>query len=521
VDRSGVGIGCCTHAPYDTCVARRPFDPSAALGSLFDQPRDATTPASPAAREDAAAPGEDAPRTYSVSEASARIMQVLERNIDRIRVRGEVFNFREVSRNWYFSLKDRDSRLDAIMLRMDQRGTPAPADGTDVVVEGRVTHYAKQGRTQIRCESLAPVGAGDLDARMRALHAELAARGLLDPARKRTPPRIPRSIIVVTSRGSAAEADVAHALAARAPGARVTFVDTRVQGEAAARQICDALAAASAAGARGDADVVLLVRGGGSKEDLWSFNERAVAEAIIDCSIPVVVGVGHEIDITIADAVADRSAPTPSRAATDPFASIEELRDELAHLALRLRESARARVVERQRALHAMARHPALERPVGAVLMRRSEMDRRASALAHALRSQIGWYADRMGRARLALEALHPRARLSRMGAQVDAYTAGLTRAVASARHRVEARMEALASRLESVGPARVLARGYSITIGPDGKPVRDASALSAGDAIRSVFARGSARSTVDAAELGDDAASGRTDAPHHAPRDH
>jgi exodeoxyribonuclease VII large subunit len=392
-------------------VARRPFDPSAALGGLFDQPRDAPKPTAPAAHADAASTGDDVPRTYSVSEVSARIMQVLERNIDRIRVRGEVFNFREVSRNWYFSLKDKESRLDAVMLRMDQRGTPAPADGTDVVVEGRVTHYAKQGRTQIRCDSLAPVGAGDLDARMRALHAELAARGLLDPARKRTPPRIPRSIIVITSRGSAAEADVAHALATRAPGARVTFVDTRVQGEAAARQVCDAIAAASAAGARGDADVVLLVRGGGSKEDLWSFNERAVAEAIADCSIPVVVGIGHEIDITIADAVADRSSPTPSRAATDPFASTEELRDELAHLALRLRECARAHVVELQRALHAMARHPALERPVGAVLIRRAELDRRATALAHALRSRVGQHADRLGRARLALESQHPRAR--------------------------------------------------------------------------------------------------------------
>jgi len=448
-------------------------------------------------------------------------MQVLERSIDRIRIRGEMSNFREVNRNWYFSLKDRESRLDAVMLRMDQRGTTPPVDGTEVAVEGRITHYAKQGRTQVRCDSLAPIGAGDLDARMRALHAELAARGLLDPARKRTPPRIPRAIIVITSRGSAAEADVAHALATRAPGARVTFLDTRVQGDTAVRQICDALAAASAAGGRGEADVVLLVRGGGSKEDLWSFNERAVAEAIVECPIPVVVGVGHEIDITIADAVADRSSPTPSRAATDHFASTEDLRDELSHLALRLRESARANVVGLQRALHAMARHPALERPVGAVLMRRAELDRRASALVHALRLQAGRHSDRVARARLALEPLHPRARLSRMVAQLDAHTIALARSVTTAHHRALAQIEALGSRLESVGPARVLSRGYSITVGPDGLPVRDASGLSAGDVIRSVFARGSARSTVESAEPGDAAAGRGSDAPHRAPRDH
>jgi exodeoxyribonuclease VII large subunit len=266
---------------------------------------------------------------------------------------------------------------------------------------------------------------------------------------------------------------------------------------------------------------VLLVRGGGSKEDLWSFNERAVAEAIADCSIPVIVGVGHEIDITIADAVADRTSPTPSRAATDHFASTEDLRDELAHLALRLRESARAHVVELQRALHAMARHPALERPVGAVLMRRAELDRRGSSLAHALRSQVGRHAERLGRARLALESLHPRARLSRMGAQLDAHTGALARAAASARQRARMRIDALASRLESVGPARVLARGYSITIGSDGQPVRDASALARGDTIRSVFARGSARSTVDSAESADAPAGEEPSGPHRTPRDH
>ncbi len=445
-----------------------------------------------------------------------RILQVLERNLDRIRVRGEVLNFREVNRNWYFSLKDSDSRLDAIMLRMDQRGVEPPSDGTEVVVEGRITHFAKQGRTQIRCDSLAPVGAGDLDARMRALHAELAARGLLDPARKRTPPRIPRSIIVITSRGSAAEADVGHALATRAPGARVTYVDTRVQGEMAVRQLCDALAAASAAGERDDADVVLLVRGGGSKEDLWSFNERAVAEAILACAIPVIVGVGHEIDVTIADAVADRSSPTPSRAATDHFASMDELRDDLSHLALRLRESARARVTGLQRSLHLMSRHPALERPVGALMLRRAEVERHASRLVQLARAQLSRRAERLSRAHLALESRHPRTQLSRLRVQVAACEQAIGRAHSARLGAAAARISALASRLDSVGPARVLARGYSITVGPDGTPVKDASALAPGDSLRSIFARGAARSSVNAvdADEGDGGATGEQGGP-------
>lgn len=438
-----------------------------------------------------------------MSEVSARILHALERNVGVIRVRGEVLNFREVNRNWYFSLKDAESRLDAIMLRMDQRGAPAPADGTEVLVAGRITHFGKQGRTQIRCDSLAPVGEGDLDARMRALHAELAARGMLDPARKRTPPRLPRSIIVITSRGSAAEADVGHALATRAPGARVTYLDARVQGEMAVRQLCGALAAASAAGERGDADVVLLVRGGGSREDLWSFNERAVAEAILECSIPVIVGVGHEIDVTIADAVADRSSPTPSRAATDHFASADELRDEVAHLALRLRESARSRIAGLQRSLNLMSRHPALERPVGAIMIRRAELQRRASSLGEASRVQLRRHADRVARARLALEARHPRTLLSRMRVQVDAHARALARTQDARTASSAARIAALSSRLDSVGPARVLARGYSISIGPDGQPIRDASTLGAGDSIRSLFARGSASSTVRSVDAG------------------
>ena len=488
-------------------MARRPFDPSAALGGLFDQPRETQRAPETAEAPQASQSGTDAERILSVSEVSARILRALERGIERVRVRGEVLNFREVNRNWYFSLKDAESRLDAIMLRMDQRGCDAPADGTEVVVEGRITHFAKQGRTQVRCESLAPVGAGDLDARMRALHADLAARGLLDPARKRTPPRIPRSVIVITSHGSAAEADVGHALAGRAPGARITYVDARVQGEMAVRQVCAALEAASAAGARGEADVVLLVRGGGSKEDLWSFNERAVAEAIVACSIPVIVGVGHEIDVTIADAVADRSSPTPSRAATDHFASAGELQDELDHLALRLRESARARIVDLQRSLHVMARHPALERPVGAVMIRRAELERRAASLSEALRSRARVLADRVARARLALESRHPRAQVSRMGIQLRAHAQALGRAQSARLASASARIGALAGHLDSIGPARVLARGYSITIGPDGQPVKDASALAAGDQIRSVFARGSARSeVVDAEATGGDA---------------
>jgi len=426
---------------------------------------------------------------------------VLERGLSRVRVRGEVLNFREVNRNWYFSLKDSESRLDAIMLRMDQRGAEAPSDGTEVIVEGRITHFARQGRTQIRCDSIEPVGAGNLDARMRALLAELSARGFLDPARKRTPPRFPRSIIVITSRGSAAEADVGHALAGRAPGARVAYVDTRVQGDMAARQVCDALAAASAAGERGQADVVLLVRGGGSAEDLWTFNDRAVAEAIIACSVPVIVGVGHEIDMTIADAVADRSSPTPSRAATDHFAATDELRDELAHLALRLREAARARVVSLQRDLQSIARHPALERPAGTVLIRRAQLQERIAALGLAVRRALSDSRDRAQRSLLALESRHPRTKVARSRAEVDSRSAALARAHAALASAASARLSALAARLESVGPARVLARGYSITVGPGGNPVRDAAELAAGDAIRTMFASGAARSVVDSTE--------------------
>lgn len=407
-------------------------------------------------------------------------------------------NFREVNRNWYFSLKEEHARLDAIMLRMDQRGAIAPADGTSVVVEGRISHYAKQGRTQIRCESIEAVGAGDLDARRRALHAELAARGLLDPARKRVPPRVPGRIILITSRGSAAEADVLHALSTRAPGARITCIDVRVQGELAVPQVCAALAAASAAGSRGEADVALLVRGGGSAEDLWAFNERDVAEAILACAVPVIVGVGHEIDITIADAVADRHSPTPSRAATDHFASIDELHADADQLALRLREAARGCVQELERGLHDLARHPALARPAGLVQMRIAELQERMAALARAVQRRLSERATHSARSALLLEARHPRTLLARCRTRVDAHAMALSRAARAQRARACARIEAMSDRLESVGPARVLSRGYSITLAADGSVVRDAGALAPGDEVRTVLARGSVRSRVE-----------------------
>lgn len=436
-----------------------------------------------------------------MGEASERIQRALETGIERVRIRGEVMNFREVNRNWYFSLKDDLARIDAIMLRMDQRGCASPADGSSVVVEGRIGHYAKQGRTQIRCDAMEAAGAGDLDARKRALHAELAARGLLDASRKRTPPRVPNRIVLITSRGSAAEADVLHALSTRAPGARMTCVDVRVQGELAVPQVCAALEAASAAGRHGEADVVLLVRGGGSAEDLWAFNEREVAEAIVGCSVPVIVGVGHEIDLTIADAVADRTSPTPSRAATDHFASIDELHSDADQLALRLREAVRERVRDCERSIGAVARHPALARPAGLVQMRIAELQQRMAALLRATHARLSECAGRHARGAVALEARHPRTVLAHCSARLEAHASALARAARVRSDRAAARIGSMSERLDSVGPARVLSRGYSITLASDGTVVRDAAALSAGDELRTVLSRGSVRSRVQGVE--------------------
>ena len=250
----------------------------------------------------------------SVSELNRRVAQLLEIEFPEVTVEGAVSQVKRASSgHLYFALQDAASRVDAIMWNSSARMLPfAPAEGLQVRVTGRVTIYAQNGRYQIIVTRMEPAGVGAREAVLRALRAKLTAEGVLDPARKRPLPFLPRCIALVTSPDGAAIHDLVKVILERFPRAHLILVPVRVQGDGAAMDIAEGI---RRAGLRREVELVITGRGGGSVEDLWAFNEEAVARAIFASPVPVVAAIGHETDTTLADEVADVRAATPSHAA--------------------------------------------------------------------------------------------------------------------------------------------------------------------------------------------------------------
>ena len=278
---------------------------------------------------------ETPPANLTVSRLVELIREVVESNFFAVSVEGELSNFAAPSSgHWYFTLKDGQAQLRAVMFRGRNRlvVTP-PGDGLKVVCTGTVSVYTARGEVQLIVDSLVPAGVGSLQAAFEALKARLAAEGLFATERKRPLPAFPCTVGIVTSRTGAAIHDMLNVLGRRAPGIRVVLRPVRVQGEGSAEEIAAAIADLNRQGA---ADVLIVGRGGGSLEDLWAFNEEVVARAIVASAIPVISAVGHEVDVTIADFAADLRAPTPSAAAELVAKSRLELESHVDHLILRL-----------------------------------------------------------------------------------------------------------------------------------------------------------------------------------------
>lgn len=278
---------------------------------------------------------ETAAANLTVSRLVELIREVVESNFFAVTVEGEVSNFAvPASGHWYFTLKDGQAQLRAVMFRGRNRlVVNPPGDGQKVVCSGTVSVYAARGEVQLVVDSLAPAGAGSLQAAFEALKARLAGEGLFAAERKRPLPAFPRTVGIVTSATGAAIHDMLNVLRRRAPGIRVILRPARVQGEGAAGEIAAGIAELNR---HGLADVLIVGRGGGSLEDLWAFNEETVARAIAASAIPVISAVGHEVDFTIADFVADLRAPTPSAAAEVVAKSRLELESHVDHLIMRL-----------------------------------------------------------------------------------------------------------------------------------------------------------------------------------------
>lgn len=387
---------------------------------------------------------------YSVSEIAEILRGLLEDSLPALRVQGEVSNFRNPSGHWYFTLKDANAQLRCAMFKGQNYLTkPVPRNGDAVVARGRLTYYGKGGDAQLVVEHLEPVGEGALLAAFEKLKARLAAEGLFDQKLKRPIPAVPRGIGIVTSPTGAALQDILSTLRRRFPLGQVYVYPVPVQGDAACPAVVQALADFPR---RAPIDVILLGRGGGSLEDLWCFNHETIARAIRACAVPVVTGIGHEIDFTIADFAADLRAPTPTGAAERVSPDVTEWRERLARLQLELDGAMR---------------------------------DRLALGL-----DAVGQRGDRLERA-------HPGRRLEQWLQRLDELQERLPLNLKRLLGDRRARLQSLAALVQSLGPGAVLARGYAIVHAANGSIVRDAAALAAGEALDISLAHGSVGARV------------------------
>ena len=434
------------------------------------------------------------PDILSVSQLNTAVSRLLERNFPLAWVSGEISNFtRAASGHWYFTLKDQSAQVRAVMFRgRAQYADFNPREGDKVEVRALVSLYAPRGDYQLNVEAIRRAGVGNLYEAFLRLKQKLTDEGLFDHQRKRPLPAFARTIGIVTSPQAAALRDILSTLARRAPHVEIILYPTPVQGEGSAEKIAAAIAIASA---RNECDVLLLCRGGGSIEDLWSFNNEAVARALVDCRIPVIAGVGHETDFTIADFVADLRAPTPTAAAelcTIPRA--QWLSNLLQH-AEDLSQALRRRLNQHAQTLDWHARR--VQSPRQAIAHQKLRLATSHHRLLHATTTPLTT-------ARLALDYLQwrlhqqlpdvrvQRSRLfeqtRRLGAVLNKETTAHTQ-----------RLRALQAQLGMLDPQRTLERGYAILRDEAGNIVRQPASIKVPQRLRLDLAGGSAQIDVSA----------------------
>jgi exodeoxyribonuclease VII large subunit len=428
------------------------------------------------------------PSMCTVSDLTAMVRDALAARpeLEDLLVEGEVSNLKaHVSGHLYFTLKDSRSSVACVCFRANAMLIPfRPEDGMTVIAHGSVQLYEQQGRYQLYVDRLEPSGVGALALGVEQLKQRLSAEGLFDDRRKRSLPVLPRRVVVVTSRNGAALRDVCTVIARRAPGIGVVLSPATVQGEGAVETLMRALQRADRVR---DADVILLVRGGGSLEDLMAFNNEALARAIRATRLPVVTGVGHETDTTVADLAADRRAATPSAAAELVAPSLAVLREDVAAKSARL-GFAFSGAIEARRSRVRIAS-----------LRLRSALMQEASIKRRALDHQASRFAVAHPSRRVEIE----RMRLSRAAERLHEATVRL--AVAR-----RAALTTRSARLATLSPRRTLERGYSITSDRDGRVVTDAEKAPVGTRLRTVLQHGALESTVDRMDPRDAAATER-----------
>ncbi len=436
------------------------------------------------------------PDVFSVSRLNREARVLLERGLGSLWLEGEVSNLsRPASGHWYFSLKDESAQVRCAMFRQRNLLVRFPVrDGAQVLARGRVSLYEPRGEFQFVVEHLEEAGEGLLRRRFEELKQRLAAEGLFDTRHKQPIPTLPRRIGVITSPTGAAIRDILHVLARRFPAIPVLVYPVAVQGAAAPGEIERAIALA---GRRRDCDVLIVARGGGSLEDLWAFNDEAVARAIFACPIPIVSGVGHEVDVTIADFVADERAPTPSAAAERVVPDRAEWLRVMDATARRIVLAMRRHLVDGGQLLTGLERRLARVHP-GTVLRQHAQrLDELESRMKLAVRSQLRHNAARHEATRAALLRASPLLRLAAMRLRLEGSAQRLAVAARDAVGSGRRRFELALRTLDAVSPLATLGRGYAIVTDAAGHVLQETTDVRPGQRVTAKLARGSFHAEV------------------------
>jgi exodeoxyribonuclease VII large subunit len=459
----------------------------------------------------------------TVSQLTTRIEGVLRRGIpETLYVRGEISNFKlhQQSGHLYFTLKDKATCIACVMWQSDAaRLKFTPTDGMELVATAKLDVYRQRGQYQLYVTNLRPMGQGPLELAFQQLRAKLETQGLFAAERKKALPRYPTGIVLVTSREAAACHDMLKVLR-RFSWLRIMIYPVPVQGDGAARRIAAALTHLNSRVDQIGAHVILLARGGGSLEDLWAFNEEVVARAVAASRLPVISGIGHEVDVCIADLVADHHAHTPTEAAQVAVQHWRTARDDVDGLVLRLRRAFRASLQDARHRLRAIERHEAFRRPLARIHSLQQFLDDRQRALNRAIDQRIDSSRQRVDALRQALDGrmgrrlraasdevarisallgeCHPRYRLQIRKNQVAALSDRLDRAMAAQLAQRSTKLEGLSRQLESLSPTNVLKRGFTLTQRKkDGQLLRSAQEAKPGDRLLTRFADGEVESVV------------------------
>jgi exodeoxyribonuclease VII large subunit len=438
----------------------------------------------------------DHKQILTVSELTLQVKKHLEKGFEEVWLEGEISNFRSPSSgHYYFTLKDDTSQIRAVIFRFMGRYLKyQPQDGLQIICRGRISLYEPRGEYQIILDYMEPKGVGALQIAFDQLKEKLKKEGLFDPAHKRPLPFLPTTIGVVTSPTGAVIKDMINVIGRRFPNVALLINPVKVQGEGSSQEIATAIATLNRISG---IDVIILARGGGSLEDLWSFNEEIVARAIYHSAIPVVSAVGHEIDFTIADFVADLRAPTPSAAAE----LVVRDKKELARLIVSLSGRLRNRIVqvietEKQQSVFLHKRLPDLRLRLGDLHLRADDLKTRlAPRVLHLLRLRQEMLQGK--RVRLLLR--NPRLIIEDAFKRVTLSQKGLTNSIRLVFQQFRQRFETYAGALEGLSPLNVLKRGYSIThLLPSYQIVKESTVLSPGDRVNVILGKGDICCTVE-----------------------